>query len=252
VKALLELKPLQQFKQEGYPEFNSEALRDVTWAMLKAKEDTVRSVVKELGSMSKSDFPKEAQYIVDILPRLNEQYGEQDNGTLVALICMNFLTMDAGDALFVPADGIHAYLSGDIVECMARSNNVLNTGFCPAPDRDDIDLFAKTLTFKSVSKDEMILPSEKTDKSKNGKTRQYTPALSEFNMLVTSLEKGDTEEVKSVAGPSTLIVTSGKGVMKVGSEKYDLGEGCIYFIGQGIDVSFESDEGLVAYRAYAE
>jgi mannose-6-phosphate isomerase len=41
---------------------------------------------------------------------------------------MNFLTLNPGEAIYIPADGIHAYLSGDIIECMARSNNVLNSG----------------------------------------------------------------------------------------------------------------------------
>ena len=54
----------------------------------------------------------------------------------MALVTMNYLVLDKGDSIYIPADGIHAYLSGDIIECMARSNNVLNTGFCPTADRN--------------------------------------------------------------------------------------------------------------------
>jgi len=31
------------------------------------------------------------------------------------------MSLHAGDAIYIPADGIHAYLSGDIVECMTRA-----------------------------------------------------------------------------------------------------------------------------------
>jgi mannose-6-phosphate isomerase len=43
---------------------------------------------------------------------------------------MNYLVLQLGEAVCFPADGIHAWLSGNIVECMARSDNVINTGFC--------------------------------------------------------------------------------------------------------------------------
>ena len=70
---------------------------------------------------------------------------------------MNYLPLQKGDAIYVPADGIHAYLSGDIVECMARSDNVLNTGFCPRADRDSIDLFTAALMFSLKSAGDAIL-----------------------------------------------------------------------------------------------
>jgi len=65
----------------------------------------------------------------------------------VALLTMNHLVLEKEEAIYVPADGIHAYSSGDIVECMARSDNVLNTGFCPRANRDSVDMFTAALTF---------------------------------------------------------------------------------------------------------
>lgn len=79
---------------------------------------------------------------MNLLPRLTDQYDESDPGILVILFMMNFLVLHKGDALYVPAGGIHACLSGDIVECMAHSDNVLNTAFCPRADRDSLDLVA--------------------------------------------------------------------------------------------------------------
>lgn len=73
---------------------------------------------------------------------------------------MNFMTLSAGDAIYIPADAPHAYLSGDIIECMARSNTAINTGFCPRAHRDNIDLFTSALAFGPQSAEEPELPSK--------------------------------------------------------------------------------------------
>ena len=232
--------------------WTNETLRNVCRALFLAPEDTVKQVQDDLAKISKEQLGDQA-YILDLLPRLQEQYSKADNGSLVALICMNFLTLQAGDAVYVPADGIHAYLSGDIFECMARSDNMLNVGFCPRADRDSVDTFTGALTFKSVSENAMLLPSKPADQlSRDGKTVIYAPALSEFNLLVTRLGKGEKEGVKAVNGPSIMIVLQGIGTMKAKGQSTELKEGFIFFIGQGVDVEFESREDLIAYRAYAD
>lgn len=165
---------------------------------------------------------------------------------------MNFLTLSAGDAIFVPADCPHAYLSGDIVECMARSNNVLNTGFCPRTDRDSIDLFTQALTFSPHSADEVRLIPVPSKKGKAGKTQEYKPAMSEFNMLNINLGKGDKETITAIDGPTVLFVTAGSGKLTAGDETFELKEGFIFFVGLGIESVYEADDELVVYAAYAE
>lgn len=254
IQALLQLAPLKQFLPTGGNKgFSDETIRAICKAMLQAPEDTVKSVQEDLGSLSKDAFGEQG-YILDLLPRLVAQYTKADPGTLVALIMMNFLTLSPGEALYVPADGIHAYLSGDIVECMARSNNVLNTGFCPPAERNSIDMFTQVLSFKQHDPKEPLLQRVKSEKSGGGKTLAFKPPMSEFNMLVTELQGGEQEMVKAVNGPSVMIVTSGKGQFTVGGESFEPGEGSIYFVGQGVDVEFKADsqDGMVVYRAYAE
>ncbi|KAL2260221.1 hypothetical protein VTK26DRAFT_5859 [Humicola hyalothermophila] len=135
-------------------------LRSVVRALLKAPELTVRSVSDALLAAPQSAFgPASSPHIPDLLPRLRAQYGPDDPGALVALLCMNYMVLAPGEALYIPADGIHAYLAGDIVECMARSNNVLNAGFCPPADRNSADLFADAMTFAAHSRRDMLLPA---------------------------------------------------------------------------------------------
>ena len=165
---------------------------------------------------------------------------------------MNFLTLSAGEAIFVPADCPHAYLSGDIVECMARSNNVLNTGFCPRADRDSIELFTQALTFAPHSAKEVLLEPVSSSRGKSGKTKEYKPAMSEFNMLKTTLGNGDKETIDAIDGPSILFVTAGSGKMTAKGESFEIKEGFVYFIGQGVETMYEAEKELVVYRAYAE
>jgi mannose-6-phosphate isomerase len=135
---------------------------------------------------------------------------------------------------------------------MARSNNVLNTGFCPRADRDNIEIFSTALTFSPHSRDEVLLPSKPSSRGKHGKTVEYAPPMSEFNMLKTELEGGEREVVEKIAGPSILFSTSGQGKMSAGGEDFEVKEGYIFFIGQGVEVELVAERGLVIYRAYAQ
>ncbi|PIB00942.1 Mannose-6-phosphate isomerase [Cercospora beticola] len=252
IEGLLKIEPLQQFVPgQKSSSFNNEQLKAVVGNMLKADDSTVKSVYKSLTDLPGSQFGK-YDYIPKLAPRLAEQYGESDPGTLVALITMNYLVLEAGESIYIPADGIHAYLAGDIIECMARSDNVLNTGFCPRAERSNIDLFLECLTFTPHSAEEAILKPKPYEKSKSGKSTVYAPPLSEFDMLQTELKAGEKEVLGAVGGPSILLATKGSATLKAKGKSYKLNEGAVYFVGQGTDVELESDEGLLLHTALVE
>ncbi|KAI2622769.1 mannose-6-phosphate isomerase [Hypomontagnella submonticulosa] len=248
IAPLFKLPLLQQFNPEQPEKWTDETLRNVTRNLLKADLETVKKVQTELAKVPKDQLG-DAAYILDLLPRLQDQYGPKDAGSLVALLCMNFLVFGPGDAVWIPADGIHAYLAGDIVECMARSNNVLNSGFCPPGDRNNADLFADTLTFKAHSREDVYLPSKRSEKSKNGKTVVYRPPMSEFDMLKTDLGAGESEELTASEGPGVMIVTKGEGVMHADGAEHQLKEGFIFFVAPGVPIKWESQKGLQIHMA---
>lgn len=172
--------------------------------------------------------------------------------TSINRLTMNYLVLNPGDSLFVPADGIHAYLYGDIVECMARSDNMISVGFCPPAERDDPELFVNALTFSPRSPDEALLPSSPFDRTSNGKTRIYAPPIAEFNMLLTKLAAGEEEVIKAIHGPSILFVTGGEGKMTAEGNTHDLKEGYVFFVGCDVEVKYETEEHLEIHRAYCE
>jgi len=50
---------------------------------------------------------------------------------LLSIFFLNLRVLEKGQALFIPAGVPHAYLRGDIVECMASSDNVIRAGLTP-------------------------------------------------------------------------------------------------------------------------
>lgn len=148
--------------------------------------------------------------------------------------------------------GIHAYLSGDIVECMARSDNVLNTGFCPRADRDSIEVFTAALTFSPRSADEALLKPKPSPKGKNGHTQVLAPPLSEFNMLVTVLKAGEKESIEALQGPAIMVVTGGKGVLKAEGKAMEVKEGYVFFVGYNTEFELVAERGLETHIAFAE
>ncbi|KAI9717080.1 MAG: hypothetical protein M1812_005015 [Candelaria pacifica] len=252
IQALFDVvEPLQLFLPDRHTRFNDDILRSVCQAMLEASDETIANTQKKMMAIPKDSYGKQS-YILELLPRMQKQYSIQDPGCLVALVLMNFLVLGPGDSVYVPADGIHAYLSGDIVECMAYSNNILNTGFCPRADRDSPELFTASLKASPHTAADAILPSKTSEKGTHGKTRVYAPPMSEFNMLVTQLHAGDKEIVKAIEGPSIMIVTSGAATLTAEGKSHDIKTGYIFFIGQGVETTFEAQDGVEIFRAYAE
>jgi mannose-6-phosphate isomerase len=250
ISELMRLKPLESFLPE-HEEFNDHVLRQLCTKLLSLSPEEVSETVTSLQDSPLSDFGNDHR-IPSLLRRLDEQYSKSDNGILVATLLMNYLILEPGEAVCVPADSIHAYLSGDIMECMARSDNVLNTGFCPRPDRDDVELFAKALTFKPHNLEEAILTKKTSQIGLKGRSTEYAPPISEFNVLGVTLPAKGTEAHRVLQSPGILVVTQGSGKMEVGDgSSHELNEGDVYFTAKDAELKFSTNGGMTLYRAYA-
>ena len=65
----------------------------------------------------------------ELMLRLSVQY-PNDIGIFSPLI-MNYLRLSKGQSFFIGANELHAYISGECVECMALSDNVVRAGLTP-------------------------------------------------------------------------------------------------------------------------
>ncbi|MEU8184734.1 mannose-6-phosphate isomerase, class I [Micromonospora sp. NPDC049044] len=80
----------------------------------------------------------------ELARRLAKAY-PADPGVLVALL-LHHLRLVPGEAIWMPAGNLHAYLSGCGVEIMAASDNVLRGGL--TPKRVDVDELLRVLRFE--------------------------------------------------------------------------------------------------------
>jgi mannose-6-phosphate isomerase len=89
----------------------------------------------------------------ELVDRLARHY-PQDVGVVVALL-LNHVRLVRGEALWMPAGNIHAYLSGAGVEIMAASDNVLRGGL--TPKRVDVPELLAVLRFEPLA-DPVVRP----------------------------------------------------------------------------------------------
>ncbi|CAM1505778.1 Fc.00g114150.m01.CDS01 [Cosmosporella sp. VM-42] len=253
--ALLNLPPLKPFRaavEVGKAEFTNEDLRQVVQTMLEAPDEVIKRAYNGLRDLPDSAFTGLNKHIPQLAPRLAEEFPESDPGILVGLVTMNYMVLQTGESIYIPADGIHAYISGDIIECMARSDNVLNTGFCPKAERSNAKEFCSVLTFNPHDKIQAVLKAEKYWRSEGGWTKVFQPPLSEFNMLETRLDPGD-KEILGKGGPSILLATKGGATVDANGSVFELSEGHVYFVAQGVRLAIEAKkDGLLMHTAYVE
>lgn len=142
-EALCGFKPLQEIDQlledmethtgvsEGF------RIMSANWRKLLQESDGLRKVFTDIiqrrGNLD--GFNAELTAMADfearfaLAERLNLLY-PGDPGVVLALL-MNHVFLEPGQALFLPAGNIHAYLSGLGIEVMAASDNVLRGGLTP-------------------------------------------------------------------------------------------------------------------------
>ncbi|KAL6834229.1 mannose-6-phosphate isomerase [Trichoderma sp. SZMC 28015] len=252
ISAIFNIPSLRRFIPEGSRSWNEETLRSVVRGILKADEQTVQNIEEDLKRQSQEDIEKLGypSSMFELIRRLQSQYSATDPGVLIAILCMNYLVLEPGEAIFIPADGVHCYLSGDIVECMARSNNMLSGGLCPVADRDNIDLFSETLKIDSSTRvDNLRLPANPSKDGASGHTLVYQPPISEFDMIRIEMTAGTEELIWNHKGPTVAIAVSGEGSIRGDGKELAVKTGFIFFIAAETETMLRAKTGMRIYAA---
>jgi len=221
------------------------------------KSHALLDLAKE-GSIDPGPSVNTSEELCELVQRCNSQFPE-DIGLFV-LFFLNLVKLQPGQAMYLKADDIHAYISGDIIECMASSDNVIRAGF--TPKFQDVDTLTEILTYDHEPPEKQLLQPVDypyvtlNDKaySSNSESLLYDPPIEEFSVVRTVLKKsGAKATFEGLAGPSIIICTSGSGTIGVGPKKEDFKEGFVYFVGATAELVVESDvEEMVTFRAFCE
>ncbi|KAJ8473188.1 hypothetical protein ONZ51_g8024 [Trametes cubensis] len=205
--------------------------------------------IKKGGSLDVPDGDELARLVL----KVNAQY-PGDAGVLATTFFMNFAELKKGEGIYIGADEVHAYLEGDIIECMATSDNVVNAAFdAPESLASQVQTFVDMLTYTARPVSHWALPREAYPHSREGRTIKYDPPLEEFIVLGTMLDNKSAKEERlgAVGGPTIGIVTKGKARITVSRdhEQLELDEGGVVFIPPGNEIHVELLEGRGAEGA---
>jgi mannose-6-phosphate isomerase len=141
---------------------------------------------------------------------LNEKY-PGDPGVLISLL-LNRISLAPGEAVYLPAGNVHAYLHGLGVEVMASSDNVLRGGL--TPKFVDVPELLRTVEFKPVA-----VPMLTPEISGLGQ-ELYQPPFREFQLQRIELSPGGAPVPLAQAGAAVVIVV--QGAIYLDSPKGDL------------------------------
>jgi mannose-6-phosphate isomerase len=151
-------------------------------------------------------------------------------------LLLNLVTLKPGQALYLPAGRMHAYLEGVAMEIMASSDNVLRGGL--TPKHIDVPELLRVLDFRDGPV-ELVEPQ--------GDIAVYQTPAPDFEL--TRLRLKGPEVSLGRRGPDILLVVEGSVQVASGAERHELNCGSSVFVDAAeCDSLVLSGEGVV-FRA---
>jgi mannose-6-phosphate isomerase len=121
---------------------------------------------------------------------------------LLSPLFLNLIQLKPGQALYLPAGELHAYLDGTGIELMANSDNVLRCGL--TAKHVDVPELLKVLNFKPRQVE--ILNKRKLDKTETS----FASFAEEFVLSVISISGDDDYQKPIVNSAEILLCTEGE------------------------------------------
>jgi len=193
-------------------------------------------------------------FLTDMILRLHKQY-PGDRGVLFPLL-LNTVELSPGEAFYMAANEPHAYISGDIMECMALSDNVVRAGL--TPKFKDKDTLEKMLSYKCAQVSYCKLSTL------DAFARLYRPppcAFSEFEVEHIVLDASQKYDLIVHPCASIIIITSYSKAgdaddmarISYGEESIPIpAAGAVFYQAANQAVRFQTGKfsGVVMYRAH--
>jgi len=159
------------------------------------------------------DDLNEAEIIFhDLYPKFSNDLG------LVLLLMMNLVTLEKGEAIYTPSGIPHAYISGNIIECMANSDNVIRAGL--TPKFIDVESLKNVINYTFGVPEKVLTVGDKNH-------LVYKTEAAEFEINLINLSAGQFIDFNSENNPSIGIVIEGsiKILWEEGSEETEFTKG---------------------------
>lgn len=178
---------------------NALGIKNAFSALMQAPPALARTLALATTEACRAACPRSQRFAAELgwVTRLGELY-PLDIGVVSSLL-LNLIRLEAGEAVYLPAGNLHAYLDGLGVELMASSDNVLRGGL--TPKHVDVPELLRVLDF-SPRRVEPLRPVS------HGRERVFATPAREFCLSFFDAQGPESIEVQ-VSSPEIWLVTHG-------------------------------------------
>ncbi|XP_049870761.1 mannose-6-phosphate isomerase [Pectinophora gossypiella] len=222
---------------------NDKVLRDVFHSLMTSDKTAIANSLQSLLTrLENEDTSTQTSLLLPLLRRLHTDY-PGDVGCWAPYF-MNYLQLRPGHAVFLKPNLPHAYISGDCVECMACSDNVVRAGL--TPKLIDVATLVSMLDYSSYAPDQLLF----TPQLEDANSCIWRPPVKDFAVIKIRVESGDSYNTINRPSPSLIIITSGQGEV-CDTEPVSARPGVVVFLKASRQLTLTPKDGnhLEAYQA---
>jgi mannose-6-phosphate isomerase len=168
-------------------------------------------------------YYKNLNELEELTIRLNK-YHTNDIGVFAPYI-FNYMKLHRNEVIYIGANKLHSYISGDCIECMACSDNVVRGGL--TKKYIDIDNLINMLSY-DTDKPEILKPIVKSNV--NYTTLSYVPPVSEFMVTHFLIGKNIFYNLEICDSSIILYIEQGSGYMLCNGKYEEVKQFQSYFI----------------------
>jgi mannose-6-phosphate isomerase len=222
------------------------ALKNCFTLLMKCKKETILTNANEL---KQKIIAKEVRDELDnLFLQLNQQY-PGDVGCFV-IYFLNLVSLSPGEAMFLGPNVPHAYLSGDCVECMACSDNVVRAGL--TPKLIDVEVLCAMLEYVCTEGEKSVKFPSRVENPSSVLYEAPVPDFSVAKLLVNSqfksVPRSNCSIVINVKGQGNYKVYNGGSAVSYSSGQLETGT--VLFLGAKDVLEIETKNDVVCYQAF--
>ena len=234
-------KELLNSKKDSYVK----ALKTCFTKLMQCDKETIAKMFVELMEAILEKNSRDE--LENLYLRLSEQY-PNDVGCFV-IYFLNFVRLNPGEAMFLGPNVPHAYLSGDCVECMACSDNVVRAGL--TPKLIDVDVLCGMLEYVCTEGEKSVKFPFNFENKNSLLYEAPVPDFSVAKLIVDNEYKSIPRESASI-----IICVQGKCIYNVTGEDtscYSSGKmeaGTVLFLRSKDQCEFKAKDPVICYQAF--
>ncbi|KAI8772344.1 mannose-6-phosphate isomerase [Biomphalaria glabrata] len=230
-----------------------EAMKDSFMALMnrdsKIVNHALSTLVEKVKKMKESSADIKP-YEGEVLLKLDSEF-PGDRGCF-AIYFLNIVHLEPGEAMFLEANLPHAYLSGDCMECMACSDNVVRAGL--TPKYIDVHTLCEMLDYtgRPVSRTKFL----GIESHSNIHITIFNPPVPDFGVSKFEVPEGTPSfQLQAFESASICIIVKGEGeaTSKSQIQPIKLKPGSVFFVAAEASVNITIDQGhsMLLFRAYS-